>query len=353
MFEHPYFLGLFGLLLAFLAYRSGRYYLRHAYISSMRTVQGGHGWTGRVQSGFYAMGWAVLVIAAANPIVGRKEQVRKQAVHKYVMINDASGSMVDSQKERGVGAALMAIEAGNAAMIDLLDKRADGSKDYIGATVFDTESYVVSYLVDDPQFVGTKLKSINYNKPPLGGGTQVDKALWGGILMTANHEDHLTKDEVETISIRMFGGGVSYKNELDAVIKKCLPITDGTSLVLFTDGGFANPQGGPRQMSAFKLLALCKDLKIRVYIISVDVIQPDILRAIKDTGGNGIVRRTFDPEAFRQIYKDIVESQTTETVIVDQEVKQSLGTILGTVAGAMLCTAFFLSQTLNRKYTEV
>jgi hypothetical protein len=311
-------------------------------------------WWNLAKTFCYASGMVVLVAAAANYLLGYKETTKVQAVHKYVMINDASGSMVDVSKERGVGQSLGAIEAGNEALLDLLSKRNDGSKDFVGATVFTDNSYVVSYMVDDPKIVRQKLLQVNYSLPPLNGGTLMDKALWGGIELVANHDDNLTDDELKLMTNRMSGRGLTFKkdSEIDRIVQKCLPLTKGTSLIIFTDGVFSNPLGGPLQMSAFKLLQLCQELKIRVYIISVEQIEPSMLKAIKETGGQGIVRKSFEKEAFREIYSDIVNSQSQETVVVERDMRQSLGTWFGLVAGILLCSGFFLSQTLCRRLTE-
>ena len=308
----------------------------------------------RIQQLSNIFGWLFLIIAAAHFTYGVKEKVTKQAVHKYVLINDASGSMVSNGDKRGVGQGLKAVEAGNKALLDLLSSRSDGSKDFVGATVFDHDSYVVSYLVDDPQFVKQKLSTINYNLPPLGGGTQLDRAIWGGIEVIINSDDDLDQKETTVLMSRIYGSGDLKKDDsLLEVIRKHKPKSDGASLVIFTDGVFSNVDGTTTQMSGIKLLELCDELGIRVYMISVSAMPTPVLSKLKETGGDGIVSASFDAKTFSKIYRDIVNSQSQETVVIEQTAKKSFSTELGIAATVLLLFGFIQSHIINRRYTEV
>jgi hypothetical protein len=355
MFEHPYFLGLFILALAFLVWRSSRYYLRHAYLETLRQA-GGKNWFNfrKIQTFCSFLGWTLLVIAAANLMWGFTERQTKQPVHKYVLINDGSGSMVDGQAERGMGQRLTVLNKGNKALLNMLDKRSDGSRDMVGAVVFSTDAFVISYMVDDPKFVGKKLDLIEYRQPPLSQGTDVDKAIWSGLeMLIANTEE--PGDDLYALQSRMYGQGHRYAaDEISkAAVEKYKPKTEHSCLIVFTDGEFAMPEGHHHRMSVFKLLHLCKDLGVRVYVVSVETVDPFVLRYVTDTGGYAQVFKDFDEQKFEKAYESIVQSQTKDEIVVEQRVNRSLAPYFGLAALSCLFIGSLLRLTTDRNFTEV
>ena len=352
MFDNPYFLLLLVLPAAFLIYGGRRYYLRHAYVRSLTDAKP-IARSKYLQSGSIWAGWILLVIASANFLWGTTIVQKRHPVHKYILINDGSGSMVDGRKERGVGERLDPVYKGNKALLDMLDKRNDGSRDLVGAIVFSNDAFVVSYMVDEPQFVAKKLSFVDYRRPPMALGTQLENALWAGIYMILSNEKE-PGDDVNKIRLRMFGFGNDYKREdVQTELEKYRPISENACIIIFTDGEFDSPAGHQNRMSVYKQLRLCKDLGIKVYVISVATVDNFVDRYTKDTGGFSTIFHDFDEEKFRKAYENIVESQTTEEVVVQQSVDKSLATITAAVALSLLSFGLLLSLTVGRNFTEV
>lgn len=352
MFDKPYFLLLLLLPAAFLFYRHRRYFLRHAYVRSLTAAKPDSQYK-YIQMFCTCVGWMLLVVAAANFLWGTTVVEKYQPVHKFVLINDGSGSMVDAHEERGVGSCLDPVYKGNKALLDMLDKRNDGSRDLVGAIVFSDDSFVVSYLVDEPQFVAKKLSYVDYRFPPLNMGTQLENALWAGIDMILSNDKDPDED-LGKLSRKMFGAGDDYKrDEIQTVLDKYRGIAQHSCIIIFTDGVFDNPQGTPFRMSVYKQLRLCKDLGIKVYVISVASIDNLVQRYTKDTGGFSVIFRDFDESRFRKAYENIVENQTQEEIVTEHHVDKSLASIMAAVSLGLLSVGLFLRLTLDRNFTEV
>lgn len=352
MFNQPYFLLLLLLPAAFLFYRSRRYYLRHAYVKSLTEAKPDvH--NKFIQAVCMGLGWFMLVLAAANFLWGMTVVERRQPVHKYILINDGSGSMVDPRKERGVGKRLDPVYKGNKALLDMLDKRKDGSRDLVGAIVFSNDAFVVSYMVDEPQFVAKKLSFVNYNAPPMALGTQLENALWAGIDMILSNEKE-TSSDLNSIRLKMFGVDTDYKKEdIQTTLEKYRLIAQHSCVIIFTDGEFDQPQGSPNRMSVYKQLRLCKDLGIKVYVISVETIDSFVQRYTKDTGGFSVIFRDFDEDKFRKAYESVVESQTQEEIVTEHQVDKSLASLMAAISLGFLSVGLLLRLTIDRNFTEV
>lgn len=352
MFDNPYFLLLFVLSAAFLVYRSRRYYLRHAYVRSLTDAKPAAQYR-VVQTGCMFAGWCLLILASANFLWGTTVVQKHHPVHKYILINDGSGSMVEIKRDRGVGRRLDLLYKGNKALLDMLDKRNDGSKDLVGAIVFSNDAFVVSYMVDEPQFVAKKLSYVDYRYPPMNQGTQLENALWAGIEMILSNEKEID-DDLNKVNSRMYGVGFDYeKKDVQSILEKYRPIAQHSCVVIFTDGEFDNPAGTKNRMSVYKQLRLCKDLGIKVYVISVETVDNFVERYTKDTGGFSTIFQDFDENKFKKAYENIVESQAQEEIIVEQHIKKSFATIIATIALGFLSVGLFLSLTTGRNFTEV
>jgi hypothetical protein len=347
VFEHPYFLSIFLLAAAFLLFRKRKYFLKHASVSNLSKTK-------KYNSVMVlnCFGWTALVIAASGLTWGEILPVSKKLAHKYVLVNDASGSMIEGEAD-GRGPKLIAVERGNSALLKMLSKREDGSIDKVGAMVFSNDAYIVSYIVDDPEFVQQKLNSVNYRLPPLGGGTNVDKALWSSIGLFLKDAKQLSEEQLFAIGNLMYGtGGFEPTETAQQIIERFKPFTVGCSVVIFTDGMFF-PDGNESMMSTYKLLQLSKRLGIRVYLISVETIDRLVFEALLETGGTGIVLKGFDVEALEKVYADIVKSQSHEEFVTEESIKRSLSFWFGSFALTCLGVANLLRYTVNRSFTEV
>ena len=352
MFEKPYFLLLLLLPMIFIFYKYHRYYLRHAYVKSLTQSRPTKQYI-YFQFICTSIGWLLLVLSAADFVWGTDVIIKKQPIHKYVLINDGSGSMVEINKIRGLGKRLASVHKGNEALLDMLDKRNDGSRDLVGAIVFSTDAFVVSYMVDEPSFVNKKLATIDYRLQPLNSGTVLDRALWSGINMILSNEKD-PDDDLKMLYLLMFGMGHDYKRDsVETVIEKYRSIAEHSCIIIFTDGEFDSPGGFRGRMSVYKQLHLCKDLGIKVYVISVESVDQYVQMYIKDTGGFYIIFRDFDESKFRQAYESIVESQAKEEIAIEERVVKSFASSLALIAFVFLITGLFFRLTFDRNFTEV
>lgn len=350
LFEYPCFLILLVLFCWLLYRRDRRYSLRHAYTKSISSPS--KFWP-RIQTILLYLGLFILILAAANLVIGYEHRVNKRSVHRYVLINDGSGSMVDVGKDRGVGEYLSVVHAGNKSFLDALGRRKDGSKDMVGTVVFSNNAYIVSYIIDDFGHIEKLLNRVDYTLPPLGQGTETDKAIWCGLeMLLAQSED--MQDDMKKIKVLMYGGGRAYKKDLvtEETIRVNKPKVEGASLIIFTDGQWFY-WGDRTSMSTYKLLGLCKDLGVRVYLLTVEKIDNDVIKYVNDTGGFSLFIDGFDQNKFNKSYTDIVEQQAKEQISVVEKVDRRLGTYFGYIALTMLIFGTVVKWTINRTYTEV
>lgn len=353
MIENPYFL---LLLLVFLLYfcfwKSRKFYFRHPCMENLPTFNPKFwlSWEFLMLTGIL-----FLIAGAANFVWKTKESSKVNLVHKYVLINDGSGSMVDNNRPNGVGDALTAVLSGNAKLFDFLGKRNDGSKDLIGAVAFSSDSFIVSYLSDDPDFVHKKLKRIDYRLPPMNQGTYVAAGLWTGLEMILSHDQSISPESLDNLQVKFYGQGhnIKHNNTTESIVANKANFA-GTSLIFFMDGVFFAPDGNKNIMSTYKIINFCKEVGIRVYFISIYQLDQTIIRYCKDTNGRGeIVADGYNKKKLEAIYEDIVTSQAKEYIIKEENVDRSLGTILGSIGLVLVLCGLVLHTTKQLNFTEV
>jgi hypothetical protein len=351
MIQHPYLLLLLLLFPVYFYFKNRvKFYFRHA---CLQNLQGFADKTWLKWQHFMLCGVFFITLAACNITWKMMETSKVYQVHKYVLVNDGSGSMISFQKENGIGDQLAAVLSGNDKLFEFLGKRKDGSKDLVGAIVFSDDAFVVAGLTDDPQFVQKKLKRIDYRLDPMAKGTDIESGLWAGVEMLLSHNDVLDQDELYKLQFKFYGQ--ENKVKIDDFIKSVVERKDkfsGGSIIIFTDGVF-NAIGSQRKMSSFKIIDFCKLVGIRVYFISVFDLDKDLIKFCKDTGGRGEVIKEFDQKKLEEIYNEIVVSQANEYVVKELSVDHSLSDILGGVALWLILTGFMIHTTLQLNFTEV
>lgn len=351
MIQYPYLLLLLLFFPVYFYFRNRvKFYFRHACLENLRgrTVRNYFKWQ-------YCMllGSFFLTLAACNIVWKMKEIIQVYQVHKYVLVNDGSGSMVNPQKENGIGDELTALISGNDKLLDFLGKRKDGSKDLVGAVVFSNDAFVVAGLTDDPQFVQKKLKRIDYRLEPMGGGTDIESGLWAGVEMLLSHNDMIKQYELDKLQFKFYGQETKVKvddftNSIAARKEKFA----GGSIIIFTDGIF-NAHGNQRKMSSFKIIDFCRLVGIRIYFISIFDLDKDLVKFCKDTGGRGDIIKGYDKNRLEEIYNEIVVSQANEYVVKEQSVDRSLADIFAGIALWLILTGFMIHTTLQLNFTEV
>ncbi len=349
MIHNPYSL---LLLLAFPLYwllrKRIRFYFRHAYIDNLSGNA-----AREIISWRYAifLGSFLLILAACNIVLKTKESVRTYQVHKYVLVNDGSGSMVDVPKENGIGKQLTAVLSGNDKLLDFLGNRKDGSKDLVGAIIFSDDAFTVSNLSDDPKFVQKKLKRIDYRLSPLARGTDIESGLWASLEMLLSTD--INQDELNNLQSRFYG--IDKNVKLDDRTSLLLEKKDkfaGSSIIIFTDGIFY-PHGNNTKMSSFKIIDFCKLIGIRVYFISLFDLDKGLIDYCRATGGRGEIVIGYDKKRLEEIYDDIVKSQSNEYVVKETTVDHSLSDYFGIAGLGFVVIGLLMHMTVQRNFTEV
>jgi hypothetical protein len=294
--------------------------------------------------------WISLVVAAVNPYLSYVQSTKVLLIHKYILINDGSGSMVDENHVDGVGFRLKSVNEANKRFLRKLNKREDGTKDYVGALVFSNDAYVVSYLIDDPLFVEKKLEHINYRNHPLNQGTDMDKAIWAGINMAFMHKKR--SDKLNSIKIKFYDRGRAL--HVDSKVEEVLAFKEevvGSTLVIFTDGEFG-ADGSKDYMSIFKLLDFCRLAGIKVYIIVLDRVDPLVVAYSKATGGSAEIIREISSKTLGPIYERIVNTNANEYVYRETKMDQFLAQYFGLAALVLFSLYFMIKNTAARNFTE-
>lgn len=349
MIHNPYLL---LLLLVFPAYflirKRVKFYFRHAYIDNLssNTARETISWRYAIFLGMF-----FLILAASNIVLKTKESVRSYQVHKYVLVNDGSGSMVNVAKENGIGRELNAVLAGNDKLFDFLGNRKDGSKDLVGAIVFSNDAFTVSNLTDDPKFVQKKLKRIDYRVSPLAAGTDIEAGLWASLeMLLASNVD---QDELDHLQFKCFGieNEIKLDDKLNLIVDKKDKLA-GSSVIIFTDGIF-NPYGNKSKLSSFKIIDFCRLIGVRVYFISLFDLDKKLISFCKATGGRGEVVAGYDQKRLEEIYDDIVKSQANEYVVKETTVDHALSDFFGIAGLSFMVIGLLMHLTIQLNFTEV
>jgi hypothetical protein len=351
MIENPYFLCLLILFPLYIYFWNKRkFYFRHPYIKHLsNSSKAWFNW-----QYFVLAGSLLLVIAASNFVWKMKETQKVSLIHKYVLVNDGSGSMVNNTKENGIGRELTAILSGNEKLLSFLGNRKDGSKDLVGAIVFADDAFTVSYLCDDPEFVHKKLLRIDYRVPPMNQGTNIGAGIWSAIEMVLSQNKAIPQDDLDKLQVRFYGEGHQLKKDdfVDGIVAQKDKFT-GTSIIFFTDGIFQNAAGNPRIMSTYKLINFCKDMGIRVYFISIFELDNLIAKYSRDTGGRGEVVLNYDKKRLEEIYEEIATSQAQEYIMKDVVVDRSFAQWFGIAGLGLVLFGVVLHNTKQLSFTEV
>lgn len=351
MIQYPYLLLLLLLFPVYFYFRNRvRFYFRHACLENLsgRVVNTMFRWQSFILAGAF-----FITLAAANFVFSTTEKTKVYQVHKYVLVNDGSGSMVDNNKENGVGDALTALISGNDKLLDFLGKRQDGSKDLIGAVVFSDDAFVISGLTDDPKFVQQKLRRIDYRLQPLARGTDIESGLWSGVEMLLSHNNVVKQDDLERLQVRFYSEDRQIKP--DDFIKSIVVQKEkfaGGSIIIFTDGVF-NPSGSRNKMSSYRIIDFCRMVGIRVYFISIFDLDAQLIKFCKETGGRGDIIKGYNKKRLEEVYNDIVLSQANEYVVKEHSVDHSLSRIFGGIGLWCILVGFFLHNTVQLNFTEV
>lgn len=322
---NPYFLLLLLLPLFFLFFKKKRFFLKHSCCDFFTTEKKA---TWQFLSWF---GWILLVLASLGIYFSFQEKTRIELVRKYVLINDGSGSMIESNKKNGVGENLTKVINANRKFLSLLEK-----SDLLGAIAFSSDAFIISYLVEDKEFVWEKLININYLEPPMNLGTELDKALFAGIGMLA--EQQIPPELVS----RLYGTGTELTR--DKVVEEFLKKDLRGSLVIFTDGEFGLLAGDKFVMSIYKLLDLCKFAKIKVYFISLGMIDERIASKIVTTGGKVTILRNLTEKNLTIAYEDILRTQQVDYKVIERTINKSLTKVFACFGLLFLVIGFLLGK---------
>ena len=351
MIQNPYLLLLLVLFPVYFYFSNRvKFYFSHAYLEGLsdNVVKNYVNWRLCILVGAFS-----LVLAAANIVFQMKETVRVYQVHKYVLVNDGSGSMVNFRKDNGIGDELTALISGNDKLLNFLGEREDGSKDLVGAIVFSDDAFTVAGLTDDPKFVQKKLKRIDYRLPPMSKGTDIESGLCAAVEMLLSHNDVVKQGELDRLQFKFYGQERQVKpdDEVKSIIDRKEKFAGG-SIIIFTDGIF-NAEGNNRKMSSFKIIDFCRLTGIRVYFISIFDLDKGLITFCKDTGGRGDIIKSYDKQRLEEIYSEIVVSQANEHIVKEQAVDHSLSMIFGGIGLWFMLVGMFIHTTLQLDFTEV
>lgn len=332
--EHSYWLFLVVLVPLFFILRKPKYYVK---ISSI--VYSGVKSKFNYGKAFNYIACASLFCAAVGICFSGYYTEYASPKRSYTLINDGSMSMV-------FGSLVEPLMDANEKFLDLLKEKK--REDLVGFVVFSDNAFVVSYLIDDTDFIVEKMNDINWEKPPLAGGTQVEKALWTGVKVAFKNTGLLDAD-LEIMHKGCLGAGVTADiSKLKNKVSSISEMARGNCLVLFTDGYF-NPTAMNRSdLSAVKVVDLCKNFGITVYIIDLMPISgimgsSGFLKAVKDTGGDFLVVKPKNlAEAYKKIFE--IESAYKNTKVWH---KKSFSQHFALLALVMICAAFLVNKNIT------
>lgn len=306
-------------LLAFLYPK--KYYVKHIFSLPLKKSYPFH-------NVFWWLGYLTLVLAALNITFSESVIRVKDRVRKYVLIDDASGSMTDSIHAQGITQGIQTVLDGNYALMDELGKK--GRKDLVGVVLFSDNAFILSHFVDDYAFIKRKLQSVIWNQSPLAEGTSMSNGLWSGLEVV--FKDYFNEEQVRSIMSDL--ARTKYQADFSNV-----------NLIAFTDGSLTPAD----QAIVIKIIELCKKFKIRVYIISLGRMGFDIESALRQTGGNILVAATYNKQIYRDTYVNIVNTQPKEEVVYEEKASHSLSPFFAIIS--LIC--MFVWFYLNKSITEI
>src|SRR3989344_2789938 len=352
-FEHPWFLLLLLLVLLLIIFRKPKYFIRHSYLPAIMGAK-------KIALVSFLMwtGWLLIILATVDYAIGYKDSYQKLITHNYVLINDGSGSMVANGELNGVGKNLTTLLNANDNFLKTLEsiERSDGNRDSVGMLVFSSDPFILSYFVEDYDFIRQKMFQLDWRIPPLNQGTEVNKAIWAGINLILKKNMDLggsSFSDEELINLELGFRGESrifsiqkfkFLVERFSLIRQQIK---GSSMIIFTDGSFSI-DGGEASMSVIKLLLFCKEMDIRVYFISVEPIDSVLINYVKLTGGEVTIVESFNRERISNAYKKIANQQAGEREIVDPHQKKSYSDLFAGMGLALLTIYVVLKNTVSR-----
>ncbi|MFH1759070.1 MAG: vWA domain-containing protein [Patescibacteria group bacterium] len=367
---------LLTLLAAVIILRRQKYFIRRSTIGPL--VKAVKQYKGRISFKkllpyfLFAPAITLLIMAAADFSIGTQKKFKKYLVHNYILIDDSSGSMTnagghyDEEKDEWVqnkiSENIASLIAGNKALLEELKQapRESNERDLVGVVVFSNDAFVVSYPTSDYDNLAKKIDLVSWNQSPLGGGTEVEDALWVAITMIVKRNGRaggacFIEGELDSLDRRMKGqaGPLVLTKELERKAGLIAQEINGTAFVIFTDGEFYDYGERADQLSTTKLLQFCQRLGIRVYLISTNIAHTNITLLIRKTGGRvEFIKSVRDTEKLKGIYADIAQQQAHEYVVEDKEEKKSLHLFLGIPGFCLLFLWLLVRNTVSRSLTE-
>lgn len=318
---------------------------------------------------FLASGLLLLLVAAADPIIGEQKLNQRFLVHDYLLINDGSGSMSNDARghPRGVGERISVLLSANEAFLEAVKStpRPSNEKDAVGAIIFSSDAFILSYPNVNYDNLWLKLNTIYWKNNPLGLGTELNKALWVAVqaIIRKNHQqggDYFTIEEIESLRrhVSMPGRNLNISPNLRKKIELIAQEIIGTSFIIFTDGEFnLEPRSYNNsynsELSVAKNLLLCKELGIRVYLISAEARNKDVIPLVKTTGGEFYyLRKMRDVAQLKELYLNILRRQSKEVVVEGQTVKVSLYFWPGFIGFCLIYFGLLAKYTISSSLTS-
>ena len=301
----------------------------------------------------FLSGISLLILSAFNFWKGYEKHSQKYLVHNYVLINDGSGSMA--------GWGIETLLFGNKVFFETLKTfdRKEDERDLVAQAVFSDGAYVVSYFGDSYDNLYKKMELINWETPPLNGGTDAGSGFWSAIQLVLkknsyNGGSNYSSEEMSALIARVRG----WENELvltDVLKEKTATLEKeltGYVFIMFTDGSFTVSQGD-KFISPRKVLDLCKGLGIKVYIISVGSANVELEKLVESTGGGMFfIESNADHQSLAGIYKKIAEEEGRSTVDFVVKEKRYYYRWFAIPAFALLFFWIVLKNTVSRSLTE-
>lgn len=361
MFDHPWvFLSLI-FLIAVIFWRKSGYFVKVGSLSkiapSYERNKGKIIWKKFFPLFVFFSGMSLLILSAADFWMGYQQQSKKYLLHNYVMINDGSGSMLwDPQT-------IPTLLSGNKVFFETLKEldRKDDERDLVAQVVFSNGSYVVSYFREDYDNLMRKMELVDWRASPLNQGTDAGSGFWSAIQLTLKKNSynggHNYSSEEMKMLIAHVRGAEEDEFKLGGKLKEKTAILrdelKGYVFIVFTDGQF-DMSPYPEFISPGKTISLCKELGIKVYIISVGSANAELQESIRATGGSMFfIKTSRDSKALAVLYKKIAENESRSTKNFVEQKKHYYYQWFAVPALALLSLWIVLKNTVSRSLTEL